>query len=534
MKDANRTYDLLLSKENLDGFANERALRLIGILVDLSSELREKEGLEHATKLSEQLQRRQLDEDQLITSHYFLGNAWSDLRTIAGRHQADWEQPELEHVVFHFRMALRGEGARGLANRRVCQILTNLGNAMSHIGRPVEAIEYWTRAVERCSRFYMALGNKGYGLSHYAASVHDVGHTNLILRFAHADLSSALSPKARRYLEVSAHETFERVKADIEGYLSAEYLQTDPEVESFSLGDSEEEISYRRWCLDNRLFVNPLNDLGPYSIAATDALMLPPIVTNYEEGPSGPSILGLYNQLKQEFASARYIYYEGIQPQYTHFSDKDVYLYDTLDYPFYSLAAEKIKIAFRMAYSILDKIAFFLNHYMGLGVPDDKVYFRTIWYKDQKKAKSLAPIFQELQNWPLHGLFWVSKDLFENKPGFQDTLEPDARELSQIRHALEHRYLKLHEFWWPGPHDDYGGASPQAIAALKDSLAMSRYHWDFETKALRLLKLVRASLIYLCLAVVHWEEERRSKGRGPEQEVPMMGAQTFADERKFR
>jgi hypothetical protein len=74
---------------------------------------------------------------------------------------------------------------------------------------------------------------------------------------------------------------------------------------------------------------------------------------------------------------------------------------------------------------------------------------------------------------------------------------------------LEHRYLKLHEVFWPGPSDDYGGVTPQAVAALKDSLAVSRYRRDFEAKALRLLKLVRASLIYLCLAV-HREEEKRS------------------------
>jgi LA2681-like HEPN len=133
----------------------------------------------------------------------------------------------------------------------------------------------------------------------------------------------------------------------------------------------------------------------------------------------------------------------------------------------------------------------------------------------------------------MRGLFWVSKDLFENEPGFQDTLEPDAQELRDIRHALEHRYLKLHEFWWPGPDDDYGGVSPQAIAALKDSLAVFLYHQAFETKTLRLLKLVRASLVYLCLAV-RWEEVRRSKDNDPDHEIPMMDAHTFEDERKVR
>lgn len=130
MKDPNRVYELLSSRDNLDDFAEYRALRLIGILIDLSSDLRKKEGLEHAIELSKQLQRRELDEDQSAISNYFLGNAWTGLRIVAGRAEADWEQPELEREVFYFRMALRKEGARGLGTRRVCQILTNLGIAM--------------------------------------------------------------------------------------------------------------------------------------------------------------------------------------------------------------------------------------------------------------------------------------------------------------------------------------------------------------------------------------------------------------------
>ena len=36
--------------------------------------------------------------------------------------------------------------------------------------------------------------------------------------------------------------------------------------------------------------------------------------------------------------------------------NRDVLLYNTLDYPAYGLAVEKVKVAFRMAYSIFDKI----------------------------------------------------------------------------------------------------------------------------------------------------------------------------------
>jgi hypothetical protein len=301
------------------------------------------------SKLSEKLQQRDLSADRRATSHYFLGNVWANQRVLASRDRGEWEQPELEREIFHLRMALRDELAPGLRLKRVCQILTNLRNAMSTVCRPVEAIQYWDRVLQRLPRFSMARGNRGYGLSHYAAFVHDVEHKHLILKFAHPDLQNALSPELRQYPEGGALREFERVRADIEGYLTSEYLAEEADVDGFPLGDSEEEIAYRRWCLTERLFLNPLNDLGSHAIAAQDRLMLPRRATYFGKGPTGPALLGMYNQMKEEFVSARYLYYEGITSDSVHFSDRNVRLYNTLDSPVYSLAGEKIKGAFRMA-----------------------------------------------------------------------------------------------------------------------------------------------------------------------------------------
>jgi len=257
---------------------------------------------------------------------------------LAGEDQGEWEQPEFEREIFHFRLALPDEVAPDLRRERVCQILTNLGNVMLALGRPVEAIEYWDRALQRLPGFSMALGNRGYGLSYYAASVHG-------------------------------------------------------------------------------------------------------------KGPTGPALLGMYNQMKQEFISARYLYYEGITWDAVHFADKGVRLYDTLDSPIYSLAVEKTKVAFRMVYSILDKIAFFLKHYLDLSIPDRDATFRKVWYREGKRKNGLEPVAADTRNWPLRGLFWLSKDLHEDDPEFRDALELEAQELRDLRHALEHRYLKLSDEW---------------------------------------------------------------------------------------
>lgn len=132
--------------------------------------MRRKEGLEQAVRLSEGLQQRDLPADRRATSHYFLGNVWENLRRLARENRGEWEQPEFERVILHFRMALRYGAVQGLSSERVCQMLTNLGNAMSAVGRPVEAIQYWDEALRRLPRFSMARGNRGHGLSYYPAS----------------------------------------------------------------------------------------------------------------------------------------------------------------------------------------------------------------------------------------------------------------------------------------------------------------------------------------------------------------------------
>lgn len=517
------TYKSLMSVESLVGLATEAALEHIGLLTDLSLDLRQTEGLERAIRLSEELQKRQLSAGQLATLHYFLANAWANSRLLsrAGRDQVwDWEQEEIEREIIHLRRALQEDGLGELPKERVCQILTNLGNLVDHVGRFVEAVEYWDRALAKLPSFAMARGNRGYGLAHYAFALYDQGHAAVFLKYAHTDLRTALLSA----LHENARKGFDKCRMRIESVLSAECLNKDVDMHTFSLGVSEGEIRYRQWCLKNRLFLNPLNDLGPYPIAARDIFSTPSIVVDIDAGPYYP---GYFNQMKQEFVSARYLYYEGVYAEQPHFSDRDVLLFNTLDYPTYSLATEKVKAAFRMVYSLFDKIAYFLDHYLGLSIPEKKVTFKTFWYEALDKKKGLRPEFQQRQNWPLRGLFWLSKDLFEDKPGFRESIEPDAQELSEIRNHLEHKYLKLHEDLWSGPASD----NDEVSLALADTLAFSTYRREFEAKTLRLIKMARAALIYLSLAI-HCEEQRRAKERGPGSIVPGMLLDVWEDEWK--
>jgi len=521
MKNLEATYQSLISLENLKGLTNETALERIGQLTDFSLDLQKTNGLEHAIKLSKELQKRRLTAGQLATSHYFLANAWANLRVLSRTENErwDWEQKEIEKQIIHLRMALHENGLHELPDVRVCQILTNLGNVLDLVGRFVEAIEYWDRALKKLPSFVMARGNRGISLTAYAKALYDQGHKSIFLKHAHTELETALLSE----LHKDAKKEFQENLVWIESVLSSQFIKKDLDLRSFSLGASEQEIRYRRWCLENRLFLNPLNDLGSYPIAAQDVLTTPSIAVKIGEGPY---YLGYYNQMKQEFVSARYQYYEGISSKQQHFSDKDVLLYNTLDYPTYSLAVEKVKSAFRTAYSLFDKIAYFLKHYLNLSIPKTRVYFKTLWYTQKRKNKYLRPDFQVRQNWPLRGLFWLSKDLFE--PDFKESIEPDAQAIYEIRNHLEHKYLKVHDDLWKRSPENNNRIS----LVLADTLAFSTYRREFEAKTLRLLKLVRAALIYLSLAI-NVEEHRRAKERGPDDIVPRIQLDIWKNEWKI-
>lgn len=512
--DLKETWSSLMKLDGITELPYSQSVEHLGILIDLSLDLECVEGLMYAQGWVKELWSRELTGQQRALLHYFSSNIWANILSLGrGANQKEagsdeevvrqevwsWEKPELEKQIFHLRAALLEDEFSKLSEFRQCQILTNLANLYDTVGRFVEAIEYWHRAVCLIPTFGMALGNMGIGLTHYAYSMYDPGHFNVFLQRALSCLESARETQ----LHPDAKQAFEGKISEITILLPEIMRDQDFDVMSHSLGDSEPEVEYRQWCLTNGLFLNPLNDLGPYPIAARDIFTAPSIVYGLGEAPS---YHGLFNQIKQEFVSARYFYYEGVKSTSVHFSDRDVLLYNTLDYPLYSLASERIKASFRITYSLFDKITYLLNAYLALGIPERQVNFRTIWYKNQQRSEGLKPGFQNRENWPLRGLFWLSKDLFENQEGFKDSTEPDARDLSEIRNQLEHKYLKLHsESLWNR------SAVDEAASMFRDDLAFSVYHRDFERKTLRLLKLARAAIIYLSLSL-HREEHLRWKG----------------------
>lgn len=401
---------------------------------------------------------------------------------------------------------------------------TNYANLLNTCGRVIKALSYLKIGVGR--DFPMAIGNFAGFLMDYAVFDYDSGHQSVFANESYQLLNEVLEFEN---VEPEAYDHYEDLIKRLRKWYPLEFLKEPYEFEEYSLGDSEEEINYRNWCLENTLFLNTLNDAFPYSVSANDILHLPNIVTKIDEGPK---YHGLFNQIKQEYVSARFMVYDALSFKGAHFSDKDVHLVNTLDYPTYGVSIEKVKYSYRSLYSLFDRIAFFINEYFEIGIKDRDVSYRSIWQGRINKGKNSYNLKMNLKskmtdeetfNLPLIGLYWLCKDIGKQKVKHH-YIEPAIEHISKIRHHLEHRYLKVHDsLLYP--------ITSRSQPEREDSLAYSITVDEFKSAVMQLLTYVREGIILLTMAV-HLEEQFKRKGEKSAKRIMPMHMDQYDDDWK--
>ena len=167
------------SSHDSDAYWEDTTLQHMGCLIDISLDFRSKEGIEISIKLLEKLLEKELTPAKEGTLYYFMANAWSSLKYLSRteiNQLWDSEHEEMEKEIIYLRRALKERYFEEIPKFRKCQILTNLGNLMTEIGRFVEALEYRNKAISIDHSFAMAYGNKGYGIAWYSSALYDEGH----------------------------------------------------------------------------------------------------------------------------------------------------------------------------------------------------------------------------------------------------------------------------------------------------------------------------------------------------------------------
>jgi hypothetical protein len=101
-------------------------------------------------------------------------------------------------------------------------------------------------------------------------------------------------------------------------------------------------------------------------------------------------------------------------------------------------------------------------------------------------------------------MYFLARDFFDDD--FIEFASPDARGLAELRNFAEHRFLTLTEF-----------------GSAKIEGEQHRYipRSDFECKTMRLMKMARASLIYLSMAMYCEEKIRIEAPDGEEAKISM-------------
>lgn len=479
-------YEQVKEMENFSSFSAEAICDIVGTLIDGGFDRNDIAGIEKGIRIGESQTTNDYPNFWRAALHYYIANGWSSVQRLkyptAPEILFDLESEEIGKEIMYLRKALLIAEKAKDNQYLLAQILTNLGNAMNHVGRFVEAVYYWNRAISILPGFGMAVGNLGFGLAHYARVLYDERQRFIFCKFSYQYLLQGIAsrevyPQAKKSFMETAKILVERYRHD--------NLVADMDLNNYSIGSSTPEKMYREWCIHNSLFLNPLNDFVHAKIVSNDSFFLPDITASFDQPPLYHTI---YNQLKQEYASARFLLYEGMHDNKPHFSDKGNFQVDTLDYAIYSLNAEKIKIAFRMCYSIFDKIAYILNDYLEVGLAPSEVSFRKVWYqKGNKKPQQLNQRLKDSQNWALRGLYWLSKDLTTSEEEFSSAILPESSQLVAMRNFIEHKSFMI---------VDMGN-----IEKVHNELTFQVTRHEMIDKTLVLMRMSRAAMMYLSFAI---------------------------------
>lgn len=428
---------------------------------------------------------------------YYIGTGKGILadnyRRIQGDENALISKQYRKQSLYYMRKALGLLEDFGEDKTLLLMIYTNYANQLDSCGRVIEALRIYRKAINISPYFAMAVGNYGRALQFYANLVNDSGHYKYLHCYAYQAIRRALNMKDIN-MHQQAIECFNKIIEEYESLQPKEHLSEPIVFDDFDLGTHEEK-AYRMWCLYNHLFLNPLNDLIEQEPAfAHDPLT----ITEYTEyvdtsNPNSnkdnnpPKWFCMLNQLKEEYTYARFLCYEGTEKvRELHYADKNVKLsLASYDYVNYSIRLEQLKSAFRTLFSMFDKIAFIINAFWDLGFNERQADASHVFSSENYPQNNFA----------LTALYWSYCE-FSEKFGKADS--PFERDLKILRNALEHKFVKIHEYSYD-----------TKLQIEEDGF----YHISEEEmgkQTLRLLELVREWIMELVYAIGIEESKKSS------------------------
>lgn len=424
---------------------------------------------------------------------YDIATGYNDLQTINNIDNESY----LEKEIYYLRNTLdmyesnfydNGDSTNNMeiqvAEYIAMRSYTNLGNAFHTLHRYIAAIDCFQNALLINNEFAMASLNLSFLLFHYAPlqiKPYELNYFHHACYYYYKQTEKYnINLENKYYLN------------DLRNYISIfdtsyveEYLNKPLNLPLFNV-QNHAELDYRNYLLTFRLFLDPCLDILSDSCFAVDSINLP---LDKSLSAQDKEFIGLFNQIKQEYNFARFLWYKvSTDDANEHYADKELNLIDTGDFADYSLQESLMRTAFKTAYSLFDRIGFFINEYFQVGLTNTKVSFKNVWKKELCDRNGQVyftvpnPIISTHSDNPLiQAMFWLQKDFYEDKK--INVTAPHAERIFQMRNDMEHNCLRT------------GMQSYNVIFTKYTS------DWKIEDNTYRLLRLARELIIYLCLAV---------------------------------
>ncbi len=443
------------------------------------------------------LQDENLNTLDRLMSYYVLGQAYNTKKCLTvNPSQAMFNNSLVLKEIFCYRKTL--SIAEEIRERRIwvlyktvlgCiyQAYVYLGNLYDHLGRHQDAQYSYLLAAQMMPSDYMWKFNVGFSLGGMFGY-----YENRVKPFVVEQAKALLKPYLDRpETTSSAKQMWDRISP-----LKTLPLSDDREYEY----TNTEKDRYAQWVNDHFLRLNAYNDVHPHSLLSQDdSLYFESLFYEKERFEESQRMMALLNEIKQEYVSARYMLYSYFVNSGTiHFSDSNVKIADVYDLCNYSYNIELAKAAFRALYSLLDKIAFALNEYLGLGIKGKDVSFSTFWYSERKTRALRQEILDHSAVISLAGLLFIRNDIYG---GDESYLQADETKLLQkVRNAMEHRAIQIVD---QGIFEDKGSV-----------LFISRE--EFEKVSMNLIRTVRQAIFCFVNAVSHisYDQAEEAKKQG--------------------
>ena len=337
------------------------------------------------------------------------------------------------------------------AFRLWCRAYLCLANAYDHMGRFCEAQQYYKLAAMDEKNVADVEINQGYSYANMHAFWTEeepwlVRRAQLLMR-KHSKEFSKTAPELMNTVCGWPAPSF-----DV------------PEADFTKMKDGD----YEYWVSQNYLRINRFCDVEPFStLSVPDNVKLNHIRDTKEKCTLFEKA---YSEIKKTFIETRKLTYLALCGS----GDVNV---------------ELIKMTYKNFYSILDKIAVFLQAYLNIPIPVHKVDFAKIWTDNKDKIRQ--EFLDHPQNLSLLALYNIKLDVCGSKT-FNYIIDEQTKDLQRIRNFIEHKVIVVRD--GEMAYDDY------QLQISKDELAIN---------TIRLAQLVRCAIIYLCNFVMHAEYDKR-------------------------